>query len=90
VFSSVFGTLAMITSFIGVMPQIYKAFQTKSTQDVSMLMLLNYLLCSFSWLVYGLQNDLGFVISSNVVGTVVCLVSVLQKWYYDSKIPRIA
>lgn len=79
------GTIAFITSFIGLLPQIYKALKTKSTQDVSMLMLVNYLCCSLAWIIYGGYTDSMFVLSSNVIGLLTSLILILQKQYYDAK-----
>lgn len=82
---NVFGSIALITSFIGLVPQIYKTFKTKSARDISFLMLYNYLICSFSWIIYGLYTDSGFVIYSNVVGLITSIISIIQKRYYDAK-----
>lgn len=43
-----FGFIAFVTSLIGLLPQVYKAYITKSTQDVSLSMLINYLIGSVS------------------------------------------
>lgn len=78
------GTVAFITSFIGLLPQIFKAIKTKSTQDISMLMLLNYLICSLAWIIYGSTTDSFFVTSSNMVGLIVCIVLIGLKRKYDA------
>lgn len=78
-----FGTVAMITSLIGLAPQIYKNYITKSANDLSMIMLLNYLICSIAWVIYGAGTNSSFVVYSNIFGTITCLVSILQKIYYD-------
>jgi len=78
------GTIAFITSLIGLLPQIIKALKTKSTQDISMLMVINYLLCSFAWIVYGAYTDSLFVLASNVIGLLTCCILILQKRYYDA------
>jgi len=82
---SVSGSLAFITSFIGFLPQIYKAIQTKSTDDLSMVMLINYFICSVAWIIYGSSTESLFVLSSNVVGLVTSIVLIIQKRYYDAK-----
>ncbi|MGL9779855.1 MAG: PQ-loop domain-containing transporter [Wolbachia sp.] len=56
-----FGFVALITSLIGLLPQVYKAYVTKLTRDISMLMLVNYLICSLSWIGYGLYQSSIFV-----------------------------
>ncbi|WP_065814355.1 SemiSWEET family sugar transporter [Legionella fallonii] len=79
------GTIAFITSFIGLLPQIVKSFRTRSTQDLSMVMLINYLICSVAWIIYGSSTDSFFVVSSNVVGLIVSLLLILLKRHYDAR-----
>jgi MtN3 and saliva related transmembrane protein len=78
-----FGLIASITGIVGFIPQIIKAYKTKSTNDISMGMLINYLICCITWAGYGLIENTFFVIWSNIVGTGVCLIVILQKIYYD-------
>lgn len=82
---SIFGAIALITSFVGLLPQSYKAFKTRSTTDISMTMLLNYLICSLAWIIYGISIHAGFVISSNIVGLLSVLLLIFQKRYYDER-----
>ena len=79
------GSIAFITSFIGLLPQLYKSFKTKSAQDVSMTMLVNYLVCSAAWIVYGTAAESFFVLFSNVVGLVAAGVLIVQKKYLDAQ-----
>ncbi len=79
------GIIAFITSFIGLLPQIVKSFRTRSTQDLSMVMLVNYLICSIAWIIYGSSTDSLFVVSSNVVGLIVSLLLILLKRHYDAR-----
>lgn len=81
---SIFGFVALITSFIGLLPQSYKAYKTRSTQDISMFMLMNYLFCCTAWIIHGICIQSGFVVASNVVGLVCCLALIGQKRYYDN------
>jgi len=83
---SLFGALALLTSCVGLLPQSYKAFKTRSTHDVSMLMLMNYLLCSVAWIIYGSCTSAGFVIASNVLGLASVLLLIFQKNYYDQRV----
>lgn len=78
-----FGTIALVSSIIGLLPQIYKSFKTKSTNDISMIMLLNYLVCSISWIIYGICTNSSFVVWSNIVGLITSTISIIQKKYYD-------
>ncbi|MDR0695410.1 MAG: hypothetical protein LBF56_01385 [Holosporales bacterium] len=83
--SSTFGTIALVTTIIGQMPQVYKAYRTKSTRDISMVMLINCLVCSASWLVYGTLEETTYVIWSNMLALVISVISILQKRLYDQK-----
>lgn len=78
------GTVALITSLIGLLPQIYKSLKTKSTTDISMLMLINYVICSLAWIIYGGYTDSMFVLISNVVGLLSSFILILVKHYYDA------
>jgi MtN3 and saliva related transmembrane protein len=51
-----------------------------------MLMLLNYLLCSIAWIIYGSCINASFVIISNVVGLASVLLLIFQKHYYDQRV----
>lgn len=82
-FQSLFGAIALITSFVGLLPQSYKAYKTRSTHDISMAMLLNYIICSAAWIIYGSCIQSSFVIISNIVGLASALLLVFQKKYYD-------
>jgi len=82
---NLFGMIAFITSFIGLFPQIYKAIRTRSTHDVSMLMLLNFLICSFAWIVYGAYSSSFYVEISNIVGLVSCVLLITLKCFYDNR-----
>lgn len=78
------GIIAFVTSFIGLIPQIYKTIKTKSAEDISMAMLVNYVVCSIAWIIYGSLSDSIFVTSSNVVGLLTSALLIMQKRYYDS------
>ena len=83
-FETVFGALALITSLIGLLPQSYKAFKTRSTTDVSMGMLINYLTCSTAWILYAICINSGFVLWSNVFCIFSCAALIWQKRHYDN------
>jgi MtN3 and saliva related transmembrane protein len=84
-FIDFFGSLALITSIVGLMPQVCKMARTKSAKDVSMIMLINYLICSLAWIFYGFFTDSKFVVLSNIAGLVTSLVLIWQKIRYDRK-----
>lgn len=80
-----FGYIALITSLIGLLPQIYKSYITKSTDDISMIMLVNYVICSLAWIIHGFMNGANFVVWSNIAGLIISIISVAQKLYYDAQ-----
>jgi MtN3 and saliva related transmembrane protein len=84
-FENLSGCIALVTSIIGLFPQVYKSYKTKSTEDISMIMLVNYLVCSIAWIVHGICTNSRFVIYSNVVGTILAAISIIQKAIYDKK-----
>lgn len=77
------GTIALITSIIGLIPQVYKSYKTKSTKDVSMLMLINYLVCSVAWVIHGFSLESDYVFWSNCFGTTISCIAILQKIIYE-------
>lgn len=82
---NIFGLIASITSIIGLTPQVYKTYKTKSAADVSMLMLVNFLICSIAWVGYGVLTEVYFVVVSNVIGFITCVISIWQKRHYDAR-----
>lgn len=82
---SSFGMVALTTSLIGLLPQSYKAYQTKSTHDLSYIMLINYLICSIAWIGYGAITKTNFVMLSNIVGLLSTILLMAQKYYYDQR-----
>lgn len=85
----IFGYVALITAIIGLMPQVIKSYKTHSTDDISMVMLINYFVGSFAWIVHGLSVNDNFVVWSNVLGGTVSIISIIQKLKYDDKYKRI-
>jgi len=83
-----FGSIALITSIIGLLPQVYKSYKTKSTIDVSMAMLINWLVCSASWIIYGMYTSSTFVVWSNIAGTLFAAIAILQKLKYDGNFKK--
>ena len=83
---SIFGTIALITSIIGLFPQVYKSYKTKSTKDVSMFMLINYLVCSVAWIIHGTEIGSAYVVWSNILGAGVASIAIFQKKIYERKL----
>ena len=61
---------AAILTMFGFVPQILKIYRTQSVADVSLLMLLQFCLGIFLWLLYGLHIQDNILIVSNAIGSV--------------------
>jgi MtN3 and saliva related transmembrane protein len=79
---SIIGFLATITSTISLIPQVVKTFKTKSTEDLSMLMLWNFLGSSILWLIYGILINSWAIVSSNFILTVFSCWLLILKFKY--------
>ena len=77
----VLGFIASITSVISLIPQIVKSYKTKSVGDLSILMIVNFLISSISWALYGILIDAVSVWATNIVMTVFAII--LMKFKYD-------
>lgn len=77
------GFIALITSIIGLLPQLFKAIKTQSTKDISSVMLWNFTICSMAWIIYGIATDALFVWASNVLGLMVSILLIYVKYHYD-------
>ena len=87
-FVNLFGVIAFITSTIGLLPQLVKALRIRSTHDISMAMLINYFICSLSWIIYGSFMHASFVIGSNIFGVLSSCMLIFFKWHYDYQLIR--
>ncbi len=77
------GFLAFATSLIGLLPQIYKVHKSKSSNDISILMLINYSICSMAWVIHGILTGSDYVTYSNIFGLFTAIISIIQKIKYS-------
>jgi len=77
--------VASATSIFSLIPQIYKTYQSQSAKDLSLLMLINFLVCSLSWIAYGLITDTWTVWVTNAVMTFFTVVLIIFKIQYTPK-----
>jgi MtN3 and saliva related transmembrane protein len=61
------GSGAALLTMFGFLPQIIKIYKTKSVEDVSLGMLLQFCLGMFLWLLYGLHIHDNILIIANIV-----------------------
>lgn len=64
-----FGFIAMLSSMLCLVPQIIHTLKSKSVDDLSALMLVNYVICSVSWVFYGLLIDAKAIWITNLIST---------------------
>ena len=67
---------AAILTMFGFVPQILKIYRTRSVADVSLLMLLQFCLGIFLWLLYGLHIQDDILIVSNAISFMTLVVAV--------------
>jgi MtN3 and saliva related transmembrane protein len=73
---------AAILTMFGFVPQIHKIYHTQSVADVSLLMLLQFCLGIFLWLLYGLHIQDNILIVSNAISflTLIAAVGLYMKY----------
>ena len=72
------GLVGSVLSSITFLPQVIKAWQSKSMGDVSLLMLFIVFLSTVIWLVYGVGKGLRPVIICN---SIICFLSILLLYF---------
>lgn len=80
---AILGFIASFTSVISLIPQIIKSYQTKSVTDLSILMLINFVMCSISWTIYGILIDAVSVWVTNIIMSVFSSTLLVLKFQYD-------
>ena len=78
-----FGFLAAILTTIAFIPQAIKAWKTKSTKDISLLMFLIFITGVFFWLVYGILIHEMPLIVANAITLILALSILVAKIKYD-------
>ena len=62
-----FGFLAAFLTTLAFLPQLYKTWQTKSADDVSLIMLILFLTGLICWIIYGLKiNSIPILIANTM------------------------
>jgi len=76
------GMLAAVFTTVAFLPQVIKAFKTKHTKDLSLVMYLLFSMGLFLWIVYGFYLGSIPIIVSNVITLVFSLFLVGLKIIY--------
>ena len=62
-----FGFLAALLTTIAFLPQLYKTWKTKSADDVSLTMLIVFIIGLFCWIFYGLKINSIPIVVANII-----------------------
>lgn len=75
-FWNVIGVTAAVLTTFGFLPQILKMWRTKSAEDVSGLMLIQYGAGIAFWIFYGIHLTDWIIIGANVISLATILIAV--------------
>jgi MtN3 and saliva related transmembrane protein len=78
----IIGAIAATLTMFGFVPQIIKIYKTRSVEDVSLTMLVQYCIGIFLWMLYGFYLKNNILIISNFVSfsTLVIAVALYLKY----------
>ena len=78
-FTSVVGYAAAVFGTIMMLPQVYKILKTRQVDDLSMVMLVVYIINCGLWETYGLlRSDLPMILCNSIAGSIGILQVVLK------------
>lgn len=83
--TQIIGTIAGILTTAAFIPQVWRTWRTKSVEDLSLTMLVTFLLGIGGWLVYGLRLGEPPIIVSNLVTIVLTSVLIGLKIRYGAR-----
>ncbi|WP_445083661.1 SemiSWEET family sugar transporter [Candidatus Neptunichlamydia sp. REUL1] len=75
--------IASVTSVLSLAPQVIQTYRTKSARTLSLLMLINFLICSISWVMYGYLTSTYFICVTNGITGTLALILITLKLKYD-------
>jgi len=81
----VLGFVAGILTATAFVPQVYRAFKTRKTQDISWGLLVLYFIGIFLWLIYGIFKNDAALIFANAVSLVMSTLLIAAKISYGKE-----
>ncbi len=84
-FTEIIGYLAAVFGTALMMPQLYKSFKTKRVDDISMVMLIVYLINCSLWETYGILIKSNPVIICNFLALIIGSIQVYAKKKFQSR-----
>ena len=79
----IFGFLAALLTTIAFLPQLYKTWQTKSADDVSIIMLILFITGLICWIIYGLKINSIPILVANLITLIFNLSILILKVTYS-------
>tara|TARA_Y100001968_G_scaffold117116_1_gene106510 strand:+ start:504 stop:776 length:273 start_codon:yes stop_codon:yes gene_type:complete len=80
-----FGFLAALLTTIAFLPQLYKTWETKSADDVSLIMLILFIAGLIFWIIYGLKIHSTPILLANVITFIFNFSILILKLIYNKK-----
>ena len=85
----IIGFLAAFTSTISLIPQVIKMLQTRSVEDVSIWMIINFLLTSILWILYGFIIISWSVWLTNIFMLIFAIIMIYLKVKYKNNVAKV-
>jgi MtN3 and saliva related transmembrane protein len=83
VFADLIGTIAGILVLSSFIPQLHKAYKTKSMLDVSIYLMGLIASGMFLWIIYGIIREDPVIIGTNASGFILNVILIILKIKYD-------
>tara|TARA_B100000214_G_scaffold342433_1_gene290237 strand:+ start:1848 stop:2123 length:276 start_codon:yes stop_codon:yes gene_type:complete len=80
-----FGFSAAFLTTIAFLPQLYKTWQTKSAEDVSLVMLILFIIGLICWIIYGSKIHSTPIVVANVITFIFNFSILILKISYGKK-----
>ena len=80
-----FGFSAALLTTIAFLPQLYKTWKTKSAEDVSLIMLILFIIGLICWIIYGLKIHSIPILVANIVTFIFNFSILILKLSYNKK-----
>ena len=84
-FINLFGFLAALLTTIAFLPQLYKTWRTKSADDVSLIMLILFIIGLICWIIYGLKINSIPILVANIITFIFNFLILILKINYREK-----
>tara|TARA_B100001029_G_C14786387_1_gene299403 strand:+ start:153 stop:470 length:318 start_codon:yes stop_codon:yes gene_type:complete len=80
-----FGFFAALLTTIAFLPQLYKTWQTKTADDVSLIMLILFILGLICWIIYGFRINSIPILVANIITFIFNFSILMLKINYSKK-----